>query len=291
MKKLSVCIAVFNEEKTIAEVIKLWAKEPVDEIVVVSSGSTDATDNILKEIAAKNKKIRAYFQKARMGKASAINLLFKKAKGEILIMTDGDVFPEKGCASGLLHGFGSKNAGVVAGRPVVGRSRGMQNYWASLGFAALHQKRLQDIGINVTGNLYGLRKGIIKKIPEGIILDDAYIALRAKKAGYGIKYAPDARVLVEPPVSVRGFLLQKIRTRTGWYQLENYGAQKKERSASSDFMHAAKVLRQFPTLQSAVYLPLLVLFSAIAWLVAWVNWKLGRDISRWKRIKTGAEKA
>ncbi len=284
--KLSVCIAVYNEEKTIAEVIKLWAKEPVDEIVIASSGSTDATDNILKEIAAKNKKVRAYFQKARMGKAGAINLLFKKAKGGILIMTDGDVFPEEGCTSEILREFENKNVGVVAGRPVVGKSRGMQNYWASLGFAALHQKRLQDIGINVTGNLYGLKKGVIKKIPEGIILDDAYIALRAKVAGYAIKYAPGARVLVAPPLSVSDFLLQKIRTRTGWHQLKTYGARKKERSASSDFMHAAKVLRQFPTLQSAVYLLLLVLFSAIAWLIAWVNWKTRRISNKWKRIES-----
>ena len=67
---ITVGIAVYNEEKNIKQVIDFWLKEPIDEILIVSSGCTDTTEKIIKNI--KNKKIKLIAEKKRTGKSSAI---------------------------------------------------------------------------------------------------------------------------------------------------------------------------------------------------------------------------
>lgn len=51
MKKLTAIICVFNEEKTIKNVVSTVADYFFDEVIVVNDGSTDKTDKILKEIS------------------------------------------------------------------------------------------------------------------------------------------------------------------------------------------------------------------------------------------------
>lgn len=86
MKKLSVIIPAFNEQKCIKKVIKLVKKnENVDEIIVVDNNSTDETAEI-----AKKEGVKVLFCKEQ-GKGYAIEMGLKEAKNEIVLFIDADI--------------------------------------------------------------------------------------------------------------------------------------------------------------------------------------------------------
>jgi biofilm PGA synthesis N-glycosyltransferase PgaC len=64
---------------------------------VVSSGSTDRTDEIVQKLAEKDARIKLISEKERKGKAHALNLLLRKAKGEILVVVSADTEVAKSC--------------------------------------------------------------------------------------------------------------------------------------------------------------------------------------------------
>lgn len=90
--KISIIIPVFNEEKTIKNLLKKVDNVKIDgikkEIVIVDDFSTDKTRSILKKIKSKNKII--IFQDKNYGKGRAIRDGIKKATGEIIIIQDAD---------------------------------------------------------------------------------------------------------------------------------------------------------------------------------------------------------
>ena len=88
--KLSVIIPVFNEKKTIKEIIKrvLAVKIP-KEIIIVDDYSTDGTKEILKKI--KNKDIKVVFHEKNCGKGIAIRTGIKHVSGDIVIIQDADL--------------------------------------------------------------------------------------------------------------------------------------------------------------------------------------------------------
>ena len=98
--KLSVLIPVFNEERTIEEVVRAVAAVDLDtEIVVVDDASTDGTPAILARLEQEGL-IRAFRQPENRGKGAAVRRALAEALGEICVIQDADLeyqprdFPE-----------------------------------------------------------------------------------------------------------------------------------------------------------------------------------------------------
>jgi glycosyltransferase involved in cell wall biosynthesis len=89
--KLSIIVPVFNEEKTILNVIssleKLVVPAVTKEIIVVDDGSTDSTKDKIK----KSKNIKAFFHSKNSGKGAAVKTGIKNATGEYIIIQDADL--------------------------------------------------------------------------------------------------------------------------------------------------------------------------------------------------------
>ncbi len=89
---LSIIIPIFNEEKTILDILK--KVEEVDlgdlkkEIVLVDDGSTDGTKDILKNLEDKYKII---YQPKNQGKGAALRTGFKHVTGDIILIQDADL--------------------------------------------------------------------------------------------------------------------------------------------------------------------------------------------------------
>src|SRR3989304_5514645 len=89
--KISVVMPVFNEAKTIREIIK--KVEDVDlekELIIVDDCSTDGTRDILKTLE-RNPGIRVFCHEKNMGKGAALRTGFKHASGDIVIIQDADL--------------------------------------------------------------------------------------------------------------------------------------------------------------------------------------------------------
>lgn len=92
--KLSIIIPVYNEEKTISEILKriYSAKLPKGiskEVIVVDDCSVDKTAQILKRVRKEYLKILT--QPKNMGKGSAVRLGIKNSTGEFILIQDADL--------------------------------------------------------------------------------------------------------------------------------------------------------------------------------------------------------
>ena len=88
-RKLSIIMPVFNEEKTVQQILKkvMDVKIPLEkEILCIDDGSTDSSSEKIKQFS--NVK---YFYKDNGGKGSAVRLGLKKATGDIFIIQDADL--------------------------------------------------------------------------------------------------------------------------------------------------------------------------------------------------------
>ena len=111
--KFSLISTVYNEEKSIGELIKSLLKQTIvpDEIIIVDSLSKDNTVKVIKSF--KNKRIKVIEKKADIG--TGRNIAIKKAKNEIIMTIDGGCVAEKNWCEEMLRPFKEKNADVVGG--------------------------------------------------------------------------------------------------------------------------------------------------------------------------------
>ncbi len=90
--KLSVVIPVYNEEKTLAEIIRRVQATPYDkELIVVDDASTDGSRQILQQLAQQYDNIRPFFHERNQGKGAALRTGFQHVTGDVVIIQDADL--------------------------------------------------------------------------------------------------------------------------------------------------------------------------------------------------------
>lgn len=94
--KLSIAIPAYNEEKRLPEKLKpyifyLEKNFPDYELVLVNDGSTDNTLNILKELAAQNRKIKIVNSQKNRGRGFGMKAGVMAASGDYILETDADL--------------------------------------------------------------------------------------------------------------------------------------------------------------------------------------------------------
>ena len=91
--KLSIIIPVFNESKTIEQLIKnVIAQETPGfekELIVVNDGSTDQTLDVLQKLQSKINFLLV--NQANLGKGAAVNAGLNRASGEFILIQDADL--------------------------------------------------------------------------------------------------------------------------------------------------------------------------------------------------------
>ncbi len=220
---VTVGIPVYNEEKTITKSINSILKQikDNDEVIVVASGCTDNTVREVKKIQRGDKRIKLIIEKERKGKSSAINLIIKNAKHDIIVQTDGDVIIGKGALNNLLRHFKNKKVGGVSGRPVpIIPENNLFYDWTIMSYRKIHELREEEsekgIFWHLSGYLLAFRKEALRQVPFAKGAVDAWMGKIIKENGYKIIYEPEAKVLVKAPLNVKDFINQKARVRAGY---------------------------------------------------------------------------
>jgi glycosyltransferase involved in cell wall biosynthesis len=83
-KKISVVIPAYNEEEAIERTVKDFSKPYIDEVIVVDNNSTDRTGELAENAGAK------VVVEKKQGYGYALIRGVKEAKGDIIILTEGD---------------------------------------------------------------------------------------------------------------------------------------------------------------------------------------------------------
>ena len=115
---LSIIIPVYNEEKTIGEILRRVqaVKLPLDkEIIVVDDGSTDRSKSEIRKI----KKIEFFSHDKNLGKGAAVQTGLNKATGDIIIMQDADLEYDPSYYPTLLKPILEKKAKIVYGTRLI----------------------------------------------------------------------------------------------------------------------------------------------------------------------------
>ncbi len=161
----------------------------------------------------------SFFLDSGEGKAYALNLLFQE-KGssnlkDLFVLTDGDVFLEKGALKNIVSFFKDPQIGCVTGHPIPLEDRSTRyGYWAHMFMDGIDtvRRRLSEkkVFFECSGYLFAIRKGIILDFPTETS-EDSIIPYLIWRKGYRIAYAPEAHVYVKNPSNWKDWVGQKVR--------------------------------------------------------------------------------
>lgn len=172
MKKLSVVIPVYNEEKyistTIQRVLDVNLENVSIEIVVVDDGSKDRTVEILQGLAAEHPKVKVYQQPVNMGKGAALRRGFQEASGDIILIQDADLEYDPSDYPTLLKPILDDKADVVYGSRFLGGPHRVLYFWHFAGNQFLTLLSNITTNLNLTDMETGykvFRAEVIKEIP------------------------------------------------------------------------------------------------------------------------------
>lgn len=127
--KLSVIVPVYNEKKTIQEILNRVQKmQLADEIVIVDDGSTDGTREILENYFDKEP-FRVIFHEKNRGKGAAIRTGLQAVRGEVIIIQDADLEYDPREYPNLLKPIQEGIADVVYGSRFLGAPRRPILFW------------------------------------------------------------------------------------------------------------------------------------------------------------------
>lgn len=249
---VSVIITSFKEPKTIRKCINSIADrkysgiESPFEIIQVSPDSLTLKQG-KKEANSLGLTKKQFIQirDPRNGKPFALKMALKKASGDIIIFTDGDVYFGKGAVREILKPFKVKGVAGVSGRP---KSKDKRNnkfgYWGHLLSDSADKRRRETMEkmkeyyvsrenfFPMSGYIMAIRKTEIS-IPPNVLSDDAYISYTIRNKGLDIAYAPKAVCYVKYPTNIKDYYKQKVRSLGGFRQLKRMGVFQRDKQSRS----------------------------------------------------------
>jgi biofilm PGA synthesis N-glycosyltransferase PgaC len=226
LPSVSIVMVVRNEERALREKLQnLFALDypsNLYDVVVVSDGSMDKTEAILREWG--DPRLHIVMNQLSRGKASGLNDGVQVSQGELVMFTDARQKIEPSALRVLVENFADTEVGCVSGELMLGEmesgeaKEGMGLYWQV-------EKKVRELEaasgsvVGATGALYVVRRELLVSVPEGTILDDVYIPMHVVKQGKRVLFEPRARGWDSPNLGAEREFARKVRTLSGNYQL------------------------------------------------------------------------
>ena len=309
---ISIIITSWKEPKTIGKCIKCIVDRKYSglnedfEVIQVSPDkeTLEAGLHTAKKLHLNNKEF-IQIQDPRKGKPSALKLAFKKARGDIWILTDGDTYFEKNAVKYLIEPFKNSKVGGVSGRPVaMNKKNSMFGYWGHLLSDAAHHRRIITMNkregnyylsdqefFPMSGYIMAVRNFNFD-IPPNVLSDDAYLSYSIRNIGKEIAYAPLAKCYVKYPTNLKDYYKQKVRSLGGFIQLKEFGVFQKDKQSRSfliELKYASFVLKYATNLKEFIWSLTLFPVRLITWIkIFWERVILKKDMPKtgWERIQS-----
>ena len=281
-------ICAYNEEKTIAKLLKFLLKEKfkntqMEEIIVVASGCTDKTEEVVCDFSQKDSRVKLIIEKERLGKSSAVNKIIQNSPSKIIVLESADTVPAKGAIDKLVLALQEPEVGMVGGRPIPrNKPDNLVGFAVNLQWKLHHLISLKRPKV---GEMVAFKK-IFKRIHPKSAVDEAIVECLIATQGYEIRYEPKAIVHNKGPATVRDFLRQRRRIYAGHLATKkHYGYAVSTFEVFKIFPYVFKVIE--PTWQFFVFTPMVALLESIARITGWLDYHFKiRDHAIWKIAET-----
>ena len=210
--KLSVVMPVYNESKTIREIVRRVLDVPIEkEILIVDDGSTDGTREILRELDGKDG-VRVFLQPVNQGKGAAVSVGFRYAEGDVVVVQDADLEYDPKEYPKLLGPIVDGHADVVYGsRFLGGGARRVLYFWHTVGnrFLTLASNMFTNLNLTDMETCYKMfRREVVQ-------------SMRIESRRFGIEPEITAKVarrgyrIFEVPISYYGRTYEEGK-KIGW---------------------------------------------------------------------------
>ena len=221
LPNISILIAAYNEEAGIEKKLEqtLALNYPRDkmEIIVLSDGSTDRTEGIVKTLADQG--VRLLRVPDRKGKTNAQNFGARAARGEILIFSDATTVYHPMALQYLVCNFADPRIGAVSGRyqyfdPNGDSATGLGTiaFWNFENLIKTMQSRIRTIS-GCCGCIYAVRSSVYTALAPDVI-SDLVQPLWAIRKGYYVTFEDRALAYEETTRSAGQEFSMRVRVVT-----------------------------------------------------------------------------
>jgi cellulose synthase/poly-beta-1,6-N-acetylglucosamine synthase-like glycosyltransferase len=221
---VSLVIPAYNEGRVIAQ--KLDNSLALDyprqqlEIIVISDGSTDDTNQIVAAYASRG--VRLLFEPPRRGKIAALNRAVPLTRGEIIVFSDANAMLAPDTLRHLVRNFADERVACVGGAKQVQRdqatsARGESAYWRY----ESHLKRCDSAvgaAMGVAGELFAVRRERYVAVEQDSLIEDFVLSLRLVQAGWRVVFEPMAVAWEQASPSLAAEWQRRTRIAAGGFQ-------------------------------------------------------------------------
>jgi cellulose synthase/poly-beta-1,6-N-acetylglucosamine synthase-like glycosyltransferase len=199
---VTIVFSAFNEGSVIVRKLEsiINSNYPKEKLFVLigSDNSTDATNVVIEEYAAKFSNIKLIKKTNRNGKLKIINELIDLTTTEHLVFTDANVFFEPNTIKALMYNLLEKQAQMVCGNihkfsPKNEGISGQEIFYMNFENQLKHYESLKyGFIVGVEGGCYAIKKESFVKVPDGFLMDDFFITLDVISKNQKVLFEPEA---------------------------------------------------------------------------------------------------
>lgn len=222
---ISILLPCHNEGDNIRETIGCLLEQdyPSFEIIAINDGSKDNTGALLDELSTLHPQLRVVHLAANQGKAMGLRMGALLSANEHLVCIDGDALLDVHACSWLMSHFTSPRVGAVTGNPRI-RNRStllgkiQVGEFSSIVGIIKRAQRIYGTIFSVSGVVAAFRKSALADVnfwTTDMITEDVDITWKLQRAGWDVRYEPNAKCWILMPETLAGLWKQRLRWAQG----------------------------------------------------------------------------
>jgi biofilm PGA synthesis N-glycosyltransferase PgaC len=227
---VSVLIPCYNEGENAEETLShaLALQYPDFEVIAINDGSRDNTAEVLDRMAARHERLRVVHLAQNQGKAMALQAGALLARSEILIGIDGDALLDPHSAHWMVRHFvADPEVAAVTGNPrirnrstLLGRVQ-VGEFSSIIGMIKRAQQNFGSL-FTVSGVITAFRRSAVHQVnywSPDMLTEDIDVTWKLQRAGWKVKFEPNALVWILMPETIGGLWKQRLRWAMGGAQV------------------------------------------------------------------------
>ncbi|RKG40102.1 poly-beta-1,6-N-acetyl-D-glucosamine synthase [Acinetobacter rongchengensis] len=227
---VAVLIPCFNEQDNAVETIThaLNLNYPNFEVIAINDGSSDRTAEILNALSEQHDKLRVVHLAENQGKAMALQAGSLLTDAEYLIGIDGDALLDQHAAQWMIrHFLHNPSVAAVTGNPrirtrstLLGRIQ-VGEFSSIVGMIKRAQRTFGRL-FTVSGVITAFRKSAVHEVgywSPNMLTEDIDITWKLHRAGWEVRFEPNALVWILMPETLNGLWKQRLRWAMGGAQV------------------------------------------------------------------------